>query len=125
MQHVSGEYCSEYNTSLCFLQQAQAIIDHHHASSGSTSPIFHKKKSGSDKSVSFDIHTTESPFDMEVIKEEPQDEAADGDAKKDDDVAVDSSLVELEDKEPAANGSAPAAAKSSAGQFKNLEHLEP
>ncbi|XP_041455426.1 solute carrier family 12 member 4-like isoform X3 [Lytechinus variegatus] len=104
--------------------EAQAIFDHHHSTtSGYSSP---KRKRSSDKTVSFDLNTTESPFDIAIVTEE-------GEEEEDDQEAVDTPLVKLEDtptdespshpKSNGANGSA-ATEKKKQHEFKNM-HLQP
>ncbi|XP_072169612.1 solute carrier family 12 member 4-like [Diadema setosum] len=100
--------------------EAQAIFDHHHMSSGMNSP---KQKRSNGKSVSFDLHTRESPFDIEVVKkegEEGEEEKKEGEAAD----AVDSPLVILEEDThvpPKTNGKG----ATDMSQFKGLMHLEP
>nr|XP_054748725.1 solute carrier family 12 member 4-like isoform X2 [Lytechinus pictus] len=103
--------------------EAQAIFDHHHSTtSGYSSP---KRKRSSDKTVSFDLNTTESPFDIAIVTEEGEEEENEHDA-------VDTPLVKLDDtptdespshpKSNGANGSA--ATEKKKHEFKNM-HLQP
>eukprot|EP00057_Strongylocentrotus_purpuratus_P012775 XP_011667249.1 PREDICTED: solute carrier family 12 member 4 isoform X2 [Strongylocentrotus purpuratus] len=116
--------------------EAQAIFDHHHSTTGTeySSPT---RKRSSEKSVSFDLNTRESPFDIAVVPEENEEELEEGKEGEEDQDAVDTPLVKLDDtptsetppspKSNGANGSAGSATspnKKKSNEFTNM-HLQP
>lgn len=130
---ISGIHTLAY---FIFCDQAQAIFDHHHSTTGTeySSPT---RKRSSEKSVSFDLNRGESPFDIAVVPEEDEEELEEGKEGEEDQDAVDTPLVKLDDtptsetppspKSNGANGSPGAAtspSKKKSKEFTNM-HLQP